>query len=134
MNNTVKLLFFSKGDSPIQGCKMQEDKKGIYDFNQLEDMFEAIDSLTRATSLIAGADPQLAGELVKLTNTLMDFSESGIKVGVSEQPEAPVQAPSKDGIVDLTGSRKSSQKASILDGGDDAIIDVLTGEKVKRNG
>jgi len=133
MNNAAKSMFFPKG-FPIQGSEMQDDKNGIYDFNQLEDMFEAIDSLTRATSLIAGIDPQLAGELVKLTNTLMDFSESGKKVGVSEQSEAQIQAPSKNGIVDLTISGRSSQKPSILDDGDDSIIDVLTGEMVKRNG
>ena len=111
---------------------MSETEKNSYDLNQLEDMFEAIDSLTRATAVLASNDRQLAEELVKLTNTLIHLSESGQSVGFIPDRQGGEEA--EDGIEDLTFSSQGKSGSNFMDGNDDddVIIDVLTGEKIKK--
>ena len=118
---------------------MSATEKNIYDLNELEDMFAAIDSLTRATAVLAGTDQQLAAELVKLTNTLIDLSESGQSVGFHNDNQAEKETdmarpPEENGIEDLTYSPQNKSRATFLDDSDDdeVIVDVLTGEEIKK--
>jgi len=112
---------------------MSETEKKSYDLNQLEDMFAAIDSLTRATAVLTSIDRQLAEELVRLTTTLINLSESGQSVGFIPD-DGPGEEEPENGIEDLTFSPSPKSGANILDGydEDDVIIDVLTGEKIKK--
>lgn len=110
---------------------MSESQNDIYDFNKLEDMFEAIDTLTRATSVLASVDAQLSSDLVKLTNTLIDLSQNGS----SQVSAAP---PAEQGAVennldtdDLTTVIPKKQKKSFAQDNDE-IIDVLTGQPINK--
>jgi len=116
---------------------MPDTEKDIYDLNKLEDMFEVIDSLTRATATLSSIDQQLAGDLVRLTNTLLHLSESGQSVGfipedTGDRDENPYERRMENGIEDLTFSKPVKPKANFMDNDEnDFIIDVLTGEKIK---
>ena len=110
---------------------MSDPRKDIYDFSKLEDMFDAIDTLTRATAVLASVDQQLASDLVKMTNTLIEMSQDGT------QKAGPVQAteiePVEENVDldDLTVVTRREQKSRAVPD-DDVIIDVLTGEPISK--
>lgn len=111
---------------------MSDPQKDIYDFSKLEDMFDAIDTLTRATAVLNSVDKQLASDLVKMTNTLIELSQDG-----GTQRESAVPAVERDVVEndedldDLTmiSPKKHNRR---IDTDDDVIIDVLTGEPISK--
>lgn len=110
---------------------MSEGKEDIYDFNTLEDRFEAIDTLTRATAMLSSIDAQLAADLVKLTNTLMVLSQNET-VQFSAEPQQDQQSGGNSvDLDDLTSVAPREQQQS-YDLGDDEIIDVLTGQPIDK--
>ena len=110
---------------------MSEARKDLYDFNKLEDMFEAIDTLTRATAVLAPVDEQLAADLVKMTNTLIELSQNDPQQ-VSAEPRAEQEVMENNvELDDLTTVAPKKQKNSFnQDEGE--IIDVLTGQPVSK--
>lgn len=110
---------------------MSEPHKDIYDFDKLEDMFEAIDTLTRTTSVLASVDGQLAADLVKLTNTLIELSQTGLQQAASGSPVDREAVGSDVDLDDLTTAVPSQKKESFEQDYDE-IIDVLTGQPVNK--
>jgi len=111
---------------------MSDPQKDIYDFNKLEDMFDAIDTLTRATAVLNSVDQQLAGDLVKMTNTLIEWSQDG---GTQRAPAVQAverDAVEKDGDLDDLTMISPKKHNSRIDTDDDVIIDVLTGDPISK--
>ena len=119
---------------------MSGEQKDIYDFSKLEDMFDAIDTLTRATAAVASVDKQLAADLARMTNTLIELSQNdGLKTPSADQV-APVERDAvddnTDGKIDLDDltvvTRSKSMPRKRFDEVEDVIIDVLTGQPVEK--
>ena len=110
---------------------MPESRKDIYDFNELEDMFEAIDTLTRATAVITSVDQRLADDLAKITATLIELSQRD-----SQQTTAGPQTGQQNVVThvdldDLTTAVPGEQKKGVgQENGE--IIDVLTGQPINK--
>lgn len=115
---------------------MSESPQDIYDFNKLEDMFEAIDTLTRATSVLASVDQHLAVELAKITGTLMDLSQRDPQqqTPAGSQNEQQAVQQTEDPQVDLDDLTTIVPTEKKRDFGqeEDEIIDVLTGQPIEK--
>ena len=110
---------------------MSDSQIDIYDFYKLEDMFEAIDTLTRATAVLASIDAQLSGDLVKLTNTLIDLSQNGFPQDSAAPPAEKGAGEKELDLNDLTTVVPQKKKKSFAQN-DDEIIDVLTGQPINK--
>lgn len=108
---------------------MSDPQKDIYDFNKLEDMFDAIDTLTRATAVLNSVDQQLASDLVKMTNTLIELSQDG---GTQTAPAVERDAVENDEDLDDLTMISPKKHNSRIDTDDDVIIDVLTGDPISK--
>ena len=116
---------------------MSDAQKEIYDFNKLEDMFDAIDTLTRATAAVASVDKQLAADLAKMTNTLIELSQSDAQKAPNV---AQVDRDAIDSMDDVDNNADlddltvvtHSKPRKRFDDDNDVIVDVLTGQPVAK--
>ncbi|MEW6429155.1 MAG: hypothetical protein AB1568_14090 [Thermodesulfobacteriota bacterium] len=92
----------------------------LYDFANHEQLFFCVDALTRAVAALAQNDPHLAGELTRITNSILAMAE---RAAAPRRPPPPGAEP-----VDLL--RRQDEDPGPAAGDGEGIIDVLTGERI----
>ncbi len=136
------------------------DSGQTYDLRRIEDVFACLEIISIARGALFGVDPQLAGKMEKVTDALGAFSQLVLEGDFEQasqeevhQPQIipPPTAPQQDalpveeredkGFLDLTINRKGGSKAAPVAkssaqsskdiSGDDGIVDILTGERIK---
>lgn len=121
----------SRYEVPFSGAAAM-DKQGreVFDLGKLEDVFQCIDALTRASAALAPINSKLAAELARIGNTLIAFSQSE----TPHVPPASHQPPDQQSYndhQDLTAMHSKEAVANHADNGDeDVIIDVITGKPI----
>jgi len=93
----------------------------LFDFSRHEDLFQCIDTLTRASAAVAATDMDRAHELTRIINSLAAMAER-------TEDSLPLPGATATGLDDLMVPRGQQEKTPVVD--DDTIIDVLTGEKI----
>ncbi len=108
---------------------MDRHGKEVFDLSKLDDIFQCIDALTRASAALAPINSKLAAELARIGNTLIAFSQSGAPHVPAPQQTMPQQ--SNNDLQDLTAMHQKDVGANHADNGDeDVIIDVITGKPI----
>lgn len=125
-----------------------EEENEILDLRKMEDVFACLETVAMAQALLSTVDPDTADELEKVTAALGALSlviDQGDLVQVVEktvevpgtagqQPAAPSSDSGERGIDDLVefaGGDKLTDSYHPPSDDDDAIIDILTGEKIR---
>lgn len=129
-----------------------EEENEILDLRKMEDVFACLEAVAVAQAMLSSIDPDIAGQLEKVTAALGALSlliDQGDLVQVVERTvevpgtggqdgsSQPVMPPPTGewGIDDLvefvSGGKAKDSPVSAKDDDDEGIIDILTGEKLR---
>lgn len=149
-------ILYCRAGQELESNSMSEEKKDsrTYDLRKMEDLFECVEIVTMARGALYPVDPGLASRLEKVSDALSVFSmnmdidsfeteqntaDSGRKAQEDMSPGDKKEIHSDQDPFDLLSdipasskSRGNSRSQQRRDSeGEDGIIDIITGKKIK---
>ncbi len=128
-----------------------DEENEILDLRKMEDVFACLEAVAMAQAMLSSIDPDAANELEKVTEALGALSlvidqgdlvqvvektvevpgGGGDKAPVGPEPTPPTGERGIDDLVEFVSGGKSKEAYKPASEDDDAIIDILTGEKIR---